>query len=101
MNDPSPFGSAFALHAAGKLAEAEAAYRAVLAAAPQHVEALHCLGVLLHQCGKTAEGMPLILRALDLDAGSASRCNDLGNVLVQVGDLANAATAFRLALQLD
>ncbi|MBI4985425.1 MAG: methyltransferase domain-containing protein, partial [Rhodocyclales bacterium] len=47
------------------------------------------------------EGMPLILRALDLDAGSASRCNDLGNVLVQVGDLANAATAFRLALQLD
>jgi len=88
-------------HAAGALAEAETAYRRILAADPQHVEAQHYLGVLLHQQGHTRQGISLILRALESDAGSASRCNDLGNILVQSGNFADAETAFRLSLALN
>ncbi len=39
-------------HRAGRLAEAEAAYRAVLSAAPGHSGALHNLGVIAGACGK-------------------------------------------------
>ena len=37
------------LHQAGRLAEAEAWYRRVLAAQPNHADALHLLGVVAHQ----------------------------------------------------
>lgn len=97
----TPFESAFALHAAGALAEAESAYRQILAAAPLHAEARHYLGVLLHQRGYTQEGVALIVSALETEPGHASRYNDLGNILVQRGDLANAAAAFRLSLELN
>lgn len=99
MNQHSPFESAFGLHAAGSLAEAEIAYRRILATEPQHAEAQHYLGVLQHQRGRTPEGVSLILRALQTDTGSAARYNDLGNILSRTGDLDNAVTAFRLALQ--
>ncbi|MDD5248991.1 MAG: methyltransferase domain-containing protein [Rhodocyclaceae bacterium] len=101
MSERSPIDSAFVLHAAGALAEAESAYRRILAAEPQHAEAQHYLGVLLHQRGLTEEGLALILDALERDAGSASRYNDLGNVLVQNGALADAAAAFRRSLDLN
>jgi len=95
----SPFESAFALHAAGALADAEVAYRRILADCPRHAEAQHYLGVLRHQRGDTAEGIALILSALETEPASASRYNDLGNILVQTGDLANAATAFQTSVQ--
>lgn len=102
MSEPSPIESAFALHAAGAFADAQIAYRRILDANPQHVDAQHYLGVLLHQQGDTQEGISLILGALEADAaGSAPRYNDLGNLLVQTGDLANAATAFRSSLKLN
>ena len=40
---------AAALHRSGRLIEAEALYREVLAADAQHFDALHLLGVLRHQ----------------------------------------------------
>jgi predicted TPR repeat methyltransferase len=101
MDELSSIDSAFALHAAGALADAEIGYRRILAANPQHVEAQHYLGVLLHQQGDTQQGISLILRALEADASSASRYNDLGNILVQTGDFANAVAAFRLSVELN
>lgn len=101
MNELNPFDSAFSLHAAGKLADAEIAYRNILEANPRHTEAQHYLGVLLHQRGDTQEGIALILRALEADNGSASRYNDLGNIFVQTGDHANAVAAFRLSVELN
>ena len=53
MKQQNPFQSAFALHLAGALAEAETAYRRILCDYPLHAEAQHYLGVLLHQTGKT------------------------------------------------
>jgi Flp pilus assembly protein TadD len=45
---------ALALHHAGRLAEAEAAYRQVLSAQPNQYHALHFLGVLKAQQGNMA-----------------------------------------------
>jgi len=101
VTEGSPFASAHALHAAGALADAEIAYRRILADHPQHAEAQHYLGVLLHQRGDSQGGISLILSALEAEPGSAPRYNDLGNILVQTGDLANAATAFHTSAQLD
>jgi Flp pilus assembly protein TadD len=49
---------------------------------------LHAAGVLRHQQGHTEEALELIGRAIASDGGSASRYNDLGNILAQVDRLA-------------
>lgn len=101
MKEQNSFESALALHLAGALTDAEIAYRFILSSEPQHVEATHYLGVLLHQTGNTLEALSMIHGALELDNGSACRYNDLGNILSQTGDLADAAAAFRLSLELN
>ena len=45
---------AVGLHREGRLPEAEAIYRAVLEAVPDHPDALNFLGVLSHQQGRSA-----------------------------------------------
>lgn len=56
--------TAVALHQAGRLAEAEPIYLAVLAAEPDRFDALHLLGVLRQQQGRCAEAADLIAAAL-------------------------------------
>ena len=51
-------------HRAGRLPEAEAAYRRVLAAQSEHPEALHLLGVIAHQVGHNERAVELIQRAI-------------------------------------
>ena len=53
-------------HQAGRLAEAEGCYRRVLAAQPDHADALHLLGVLYHQRGEHARAIELMNRAVAL-----------------------------------
>jgi tetratricopeptide (TPR) repeat protein len=56
--------TAITLHKAGRLADAEPLYRAVLAAAPEDFDALHLVGVLAHQQGRHSEAVALIGAAL-------------------------------------
>lgn len=56
--------AAIGLHQAGRRAEAEAAYAAILAEEPDHPGALHALGVLRQQQGDSAESAALIERAI-------------------------------------
>jgi Flp pilus assembly protein TadD len=49
--------TASGLHAAGRRAEAEGAYRQVLAAEPSNGQAMHLLGVVLGQVGRPAEAL--------------------------------------------
>jgi predicted TPR repeat methyltransferase len=58
--------AAQAAHQAGRLAEAEAGYRHVLAVDPDHPDALHWLGVIRHQCGDHGEAVVLMSRAIAL-----------------------------------
>ena len=88
-------------HRAGDLREAERAYRGVLEALPEQVDALHFLGVLAHQCDHSDAGLALIRRSIELDPTLADRHNNLGNVLVDREEWEEATAAYRRCLAID
>lgn len=90
---------AIALHRSDRLREAEPLYAAVLAAQPDHPDALHFLGVLKHRQGASDEAVALIGRALAL-APSPDAYNNLGNVLLQTGRAEEAVAAYRRVVAL-
>ena len=57
-------------HQAGRLTDAERIYRAVLAADPNHVDALHLLGVVASQVGQHEMAVVCIRRAIELTGRS-------------------------------
>jgi predicted TPR repeat methyltransferase len=90
---------AVALHRSDRLREAEPLYAAVLAAEPDHPDALHFLGVLKHRQGASPEAVALIRRALAL-APSPDAHNNLANVLLQSGQVEAAVAAYRRVVEL-
>ena len=88
-------------HRAGRLAEAESAYRAILAADPDNIDALHLLGVVAHQGGRQEQAAELITRSLSLNAGNAAAHSNLGVVLAAQGKPQEAIAEFRRALALQ
>jgi Flp pilus assembly protein TadD len=92
---------ALAHHQAGRLEEAEALYRAVLAAEPRNADALHLLGVAAQQQGRPAEAVALIGRALEIVPGFGPAHANLGNALLVLGRMEEAAQSFRRAADLD
>jgi predicted O-linked N-acetylglucosamine transferase (SPINDLY family) len=94
------FYQAMQLHRAGRLSEAEAAYRQILSASPDHPETLQMLGVLLAQSGRGAEGEPLIRRAIALRPHEANFHSNLGFALVNQGRKEEAAVSFAAAAAL-
>ena len=93
--------AAMAVHRAGRLDEAMAAYRAVLAAVPEHPDALHLMGMLEAQRGKHAQAEALIARAIAVRPREPMFHNNLGNVCLECGRLDEAEAHFRAALALD
>ena len=57
---------------AGRLAEAEAVYRAVLESAPAHVGATYNLALLALQQGRPGEAVPVLREAVQREPGNAS-----------------------------
>ena len=94
------FYEAMQRHRAGRLAEAEAAYRRLLQDHPDRADALQMLGVLLSQTGRAGEGEPLIRRAISLTPREANYHSNLGFLLVSQGRREEAAAAFRQAVAL-
>src|ERR1700742_1795115 len=96
---------AFALaqqhHQAGRLAEAEALYRQILAVKPNDAEAWHLLGIIGLQSRRFEFAAELIGRAVTLDASSAEAYSNLGEAFRLVGKLDDAVTAFRQALSIQ
>ncbi len=88
-------------HREGKLAEAEATYRNVLAADPKNADALHMLGVLASQRGNHGLALSFLGRAIALNPAPAFYHNNLGNVLFQLGRPADAALCYEESLRLD
>ena len=72
---------AVAFHQRGMLAEAEKFYAAILAARPDHFDALHRLGVLRQQQGNGIEALKLIGEALKSNSRSADSMRSFGAVL--------------------
>lgn len=101
--DPSPaarLAQALDHHRQGRAAMAEALYRAVLAADPDHPDALQLLGVLLAQRGRAADGEVLVARAAALRPHADILAN-LGTLRAGLGLTAAARSALEQALALD
>src|ERR1700719_3597112 len=74
--------SALAHHQAGRLPQAEACYRKILAAEPANVNALHLLGVLARQVGQPRAAVDLIAKAVALNDRVPELHSNLGNALM-------------------
>ena len=79
----SQFADGLARHKAGRLAEAEAIYRRVLARAPDHFDSLHLLGVIFHQRGHHAEAIRQIDLALQRNPRGDFAVNERGGASVE------------------
>ncbi|MBI2290356.1 MAG: tetratricopeptide repeat protein [Betaproteobacteria bacterium] len=86
-------------HQAGRLLQAEAIYRQILQAAPNHPDALHLLGVIAHQTGKNELAVELISKAISVNPSSSMYCN-LGFALNDQGKLDAAVESYRKALSI-
>ena len=95
------FDEAFSHHEKGLLPEAEAGYRDVLATDPDHAEALHFLGVLLHQKGEFEAAIKSIRHADQLTPGNPTILYNLGVVLQEAGDFEEAEIPYRNVVELS
>lgn len=93
-------GDAFALHQQGKLVEAEAHYRAILADAPDLAGAHHLLGLVQHQLGRHDAALQSIARAIELNGGEPNYHNNLGAVYRALRRFDDAVACYRRALAL-
>lgn len=88
-------------HRAGRLSQAEAIYREVVAAEPRQAGALYLLGLLLHGRGAVEEAEGFYRRALEWNPAHAEAHAKLG-VLVQArGERAEAEACCRRAVRLE
>ena len=88
-------------HRAGRLAEAEAAYRRVLAVQPDHSGALHLLGVIAHQADNNDVAIELIGKAISTNPSSPAYHNNIGEAYRASGRFEEAVAAYRCALELN
>ena len=108
MSDASPddsihaetLNAALVHHHAGRLPEAEAIYRKILDAAPDHPGALHLLGMVAFQTGRPALAQELVERAIDFDPQQPHYRHDLGDVLRSRKRYDAAAARYREAIAL-
>ena len=94
------FDAAVQHHRAGRLADAEALYRDVLAANPRHADSLHLLGVISGQTGRHELAADMISQAIEIDPRQAAYHSNLAISLKQQERLAEAVACFRTAVDL-
>jgi len=92
---------AIQLHRDGHSWEAEQIYRHILRQWPEHVTALHLLGVVRHQVGDEDAALRLIGKAIALDPVQAPFFNNYGAALLALGRHVEALACFYRALQLQ
>src|SRR5438132_11059801 len=88
-------------HKAGWLDEAERLYRDILENAPWQADALHLLGVICHQRGRSDVAVALIGRALAARPGQAVFHGNLAEAWRALGNLGEAQEHAEAALRLE
>ena len=88
------------LHGAGRLNEAAQIYQQILAAMPEHAEAMDALGALLLQAGEAAQGLAWIERAIGLKGRAPVFHTHRAHALLVLRRPVEAAEAARAALRL-
>jgi tetratricopeptide (TPR) repeat protein len=102
MNEAAELLETFvAAHREGRIAEAEAGYRQILAGDPRNAEARHMLGVAELQGGRPEDAAATLREAIAGDSSDARYHNNLGNALMALGRPDEAADAFAAALDRD
>jgi protein O-GlcNAc transferase len=94
------FGAAVKHHQEGRLAEAEACYRRVLAAQPNNADALNMLGVVALQSGRGDVAVEMIRQAIKKNGTNPAYFYNLSIALRAQGRLSEAVTAARQAIGL-
>jgi protein O-GlcNAc transferase len=100
MSPDHDFQSAIQHHQAGRLHEAEFAYRQLVVADPAHADAWQRLGILLHQTDRTPEAVEALTQAATLKPSAADVQSNLGAVLAAAGRWSQALDSFNRALKL-
>lgn len=99
MADPTAdLEQGLALHRQGRIDEAAAIYRSVLARAPQEFNALHLLGVVETQRGNLKDAERLLKKAVSVNPDAAPAHSNLGIALSRAGKADAALAAFDRAL---
>jgi tetratricopeptide (TPR) repeat protein len=88
-------------HAAGRLDQAEAIYQGILAADPDHAEALALLGLLYYQMNRWADATAVLRRAVAANGDSEECVFNLGLALGAAENWAEAAEAFQNSIKLS
>jgi predicted O-linked N-acetylglucosamine transferase (SPINDLY family) len=94
------FDQALQHHQAGRLPEAQILYHQILSHQPQHIDALHFLGVSACQAGDDERAVHLIRQAISLRPHYIEAHNNLGSILHKQRKLDEAIAAFRQAIRL-
>jgi tetratricopeptide (TPR) repeat protein len=98
---PTDLAVALRHHQEGHLNEAAQQYQAILAAEPDHPDALHLLGVLAHQRGEYSRAVGMIGRAIAFRPGAAVYHANLAEAHRVLGQLDRAAAHCRTALRIQ
>ncbi|CAO3441231.1 O-linked N-acetylglucosamine transferase, SPINDLY family protein [Azospirillum endophyticum] len=94
------FGVALGHHQAGRIAEAEAGYRAVLRLDPDHPHANNNLALILRGRGDHADALACYRRAIKRAPDDPQLHSNFGCLLVDLGQAAEALDALRRAIEL-
>jgi predicted TPR repeat methyltransferase len=92
------FFAAVGHHQAGRFAEAEALYRAIIGSGWRIAEAHNNLGTLLQQRGDGAAALAAYREAVAINPADAGALCNLGNILREQGNAEEAEAAYRRAL---
>ncbi|MBX7199468.1 MAG: tetratricopeptide repeat protein [Rhodospirillaceae bacterium] len=93
--------AALKLHQEGKVAEAERAYRAIVAADPGNFLSTYNLGILLVQQGRAQDGEPFLAEATRLNPDFLAAQVVHGGVLSQLGRMTESLAVFDKILARD
>lgn len=95
------YTAALSHHRAGELAQAEKLYRQVLTANPTHADALHMLGVVYYQTGRSELAVNSIAQALAINPKNTDYLNHYGLSLRAAGQPEAAIRHFQQAVLLQ
>ena len=96
----SDYEAAYSHALAGRLANAEALCREILATTPDHADALHLLGAIAAKRGEGSSAIELFGRALAIKPDFAKAHSNLGAVLLRQGDTEQAIDHIEKAIEL-
>ena len=88
------------LHQAGRFDEADKLYQWVLAADPDHADALSSRAMIRHQAGHPDEAVELLQRAIGIVGDNPGYFMNLGTAQVAAGHSQDAEQAYRRAIEL-